>query len=244
MVDAVPVTHPAGWYDDPQNPAQQRYWDGGRWTEHQQPRQAPPAYPGQYGGGFGYAPQVPSTPDGVALSGWWKRVAARILDGLIVQICGLPLTGYFLFKGMKVLIDWEKQIFDDAVAGKQTPVSPTMPPGAYKWLLIATAIGLMLSFAYEYFFLTRSGSTPGKKILGISVRLREVPGPPPGSAVLKRFGLQSAFSLLALIPVVGTLFSLGGLLDDLWPLWDDKKQALHDKVGETNVVVGAQPPRR
>jgi uncharacterized RDD family membrane protein YckC len=26
------------------------------------------------------------------------------------------------------------------------------------------------------------------------------------------------------------------LLDYLWPLWDDKKQALHDKVAKTNVV--------
>jgi type IV pilus assembly protein PilA len=25
---------PAGWYADPQNPAAQRYWDGGQWTEH------------------------------------------------------------------------------------------------------------------------------------------------------------------------------------------------------------------
>jgi hypothetical protein len=26
-------------------------------------------------------------------------------------------------------------------------------------------------------------------------------------------------------------------------LWDDKKQAIHDKVGATNVVVGPQPKR-
>ena len=25
---------PAGWYRDPQNPADQRYWDGAGWTEH------------------------------------------------------------------------------------------------------------------------------------------------------------------------------------------------------------------
>jgi uncharacterized Tic20 family protein len=28
---------PAGWYPDPQNPSQQRYWDGSRWTENSQP---------------------------------------------------------------------------------------------------------------------------------------------------------------------------------------------------------------
>lgn len=25
---------PAGWYQDPQNPALQRYWDGAAWTQH------------------------------------------------------------------------------------------------------------------------------------------------------------------------------------------------------------------
>jgi hypothetical protein len=29
----------------------------------------------------------------------------------------------------------------------------------------------------------------------------------------------------------------------LWPLWDDKKQALHDKIVATNVVVGPQDGR-
>lgn len=32
---------PAGWYPDPTNPAQQRYWDGAAWTEHCAPM-APP----------------------------------------------------------------------------------------------------------------------------------------------------------------------------------------------------------
>src|SRR5919197_4452911 len=122
------VTTPAGWYDDPQDPSQQRYWDGVAWSGHLRPRQqaqptaqhgqayqGAPAYPGPspYQGGYGFQAQgqgqgqvqfqgqpyqqqggypgygypagygqmVPSTPDGVPLSGWWKRVAARILDG-------------------------------------------------------------------------------------------------------------------------------------------------------------------
>lgn len=30
----VPVSTPAGWYPDPVNPDQLRYWDGARWTHH------------------------------------------------------------------------------------------------------------------------------------------------------------------------------------------------------------------
>jgi uncharacterized RDD family membrane protein YckC len=43
------------------------------------------------------------------------------------------------------------------------------------------------------------------------------------------------------LALVGSSF--GTLIDCLWPLWDDKKQAIHDKVVATNVVVGPQPKR-
>jgi len=37
---------------------------------------------------------------------------------------------------------------------------------------------------------------------------------------------------------IGTFKGAGlySLLDVLWPLWDDKKQAIHDKIAGTNVV--------
>ena len=41
------MTHPAGWYPDPSNQTQQRYWDGKSWSEHTQPaaQMPPPAVP-------------------------------------------------------------------------------------------------------------------------------------------------------------------------------------------------------
>lgn len=36
MGDSTPQT-PAGWYPDPQDPSQLRYWDGQAWTEHRSP---------------------------------------------------------------------------------------------------------------------------------------------------------------------------------------------------------------
>ena len=41
---------------------------------------------------------------------------------------------------------------------------------------------------------------------------------------------------LGLVPFVGSVTGLYLLLDYLWPLWDDKKQAIHDKFAKTNVV--------
>ena len=290
------VTTPAGWYDDPHDPAQQRYWDGVAWSGHLRPRQqaqptaqhgqayqGAPAYPGPspYQGGYGfqgqghgqgpgqaqfqgqfqgqpypqqggypgygypagYGQMVPSTPDGVPLSGWWKRVAARILDGLIVTIMALPLSGYFLYQLFNVVFDFEQRVIDEAAAGR-TQTIDTLPTEAYKWLIPAALISLLVSFVYEYLFLTRKGATPGKMALGISVRLRDVPGPPPGTAVLKRWGFVAALSLGGQIPLAGGLFGLMSLLNYLWPLWDSRKQALHDKVAATNVVVGPQQTRQ
>lgn len=34
----APQLTPAGWYNDPQNEANVRWWDGATWTEHSQPR--------------------------------------------------------------------------------------------------------------------------------------------------------------------------------------------------------------
>src|SRR4029453_7403176 len=47
--NAVAVSFPAGWYDDPQDPTQQRYWDGEAWTEQRRAQQGPPPYQGQFG---------------------------------------------------------------------------------------------------------------------------------------------------------------------------------------------------
>ena len=192
--------------------------------------------------GFGYGPRIPSTPDGQPLSGWWRRVGARMLDGIIVFVGSLPLTGYFYWQYLQEVLVWERDIFDQASAGN-SGFSTELPWDALKWAIPATLIGLVISFLYEFFFLTRTGATLGKRAVGISVRLRDVPGPPPGLAVAKRFGLYNGLSLLGAVPTVGTLFGLLGLVNVLWPLWDDKKQALHDKVATTNVVMGPQPRR-
>jgi uncharacterized RDD family membrane protein YckC len=80
-------------------------------------------------------------------------------------------------------------------------------------------------------------------VVGISVRLRDKPGPPPLPAVLKRTAVKEGGAVFGGVPFLGTIGSLFTLVDDLWPLWDVKKQAIHDKVAATNVVVGPQPKR-
>jgi uncharacterized RDD family membrane protein YckC len=236
------VTQPAGWYDDPRDPSLYRYWDGEIWSSHVSPKAAPPV-PDQALGGqgpgqvsqqqAGWARPPATTPDGVLLAGWGVRAVARLLDGLFTFLLALPLTGWLFYRYITSAVDWSREMADQAAASGAVPVVPFPPWDVLKFAIAAGLVGLLVSASYEVFFLRRSGATPGKKILGISVRLRDRAGPPPMKTILGRTGFIFLMSLV----------SMGSLLDDLWPLWDEKKQALHDKVVATNVVVGSQPKR-
>ncbi|HEY9337764.1 MAG TPA: RDD family protein [Kribbella sp.] len=272
----------AGWYNDPEDPNQERYWDGSAWTDQRRPQEGPAPYQGQFGqsrtadapqygqraehgqvygqqaepapqygqrvpqqggypaypqadSGFGYQGQSSgTTPDGQLLSGWWRRVFALILDSIIAWFIALPLTGYFYYQSSQVMTSWLEDVMDAARAGSTTPVA--MPPEVFKYAIPASVIGYLVFFVYDYLCLVTKGRTPGKMATGIAVRLRDVPGPPPRGAAAKRCGFDLVLYLAGSIPVFGIFASLAILLNYLWPLWDDKKQALHDKVAGTQVV--------
>ncbi len=68
------------------------------------------------------------------------------------------------------------------------------------------------------------------------IRLRETPGPLSYSTILKRWAGQNAYVVLNYLPLIGFLGGLYTLIDHLFPLWDSRRQALHDKIAATNVV--------
>jgi uncharacterized RDD family membrane protein YckC len=198
-----------------------------------------------YGQQLDFQGNRPTTPDGVVLSGWWKRVLARIIDNIIVSIVVVPLTFSPMQRVVTILADFFQKIVAAAEAGSSTiPADPTADLNGPLMQISLTILAVYV--VYEVVFLTWTGATLGKKAVGISVRLRDKPGPPPLGAVLKRTAVKEGGSLIAAFPALGSfgLFgSLFTLFDSLWPLWDDKNQAIHDKVGATNVVVGPQPKR-
>lgn len=281
------MTQPSGWYDDPQDPSQLRYWDGVSWSSHVTPKVSPtvqdstigmpygvapaaqrphgpgsqgsqgaPAAPGQHGpaqrwpqGGpmpsygqpLGWQSNQATTPDGVVLSGWWKRVLAQIIDNIVVSIVALPLTFAPMKQAVNVLQDYFQQVANAVNAGSST--MPALPDSLSGPILQISVTILILNLVYEIAFLTRTGATPGKRVAGISVRLRDKPGPPTLDAVLKRTAVKQGGDVVGLVRVLGFFGSLFRTVDVLWPLWDVKKQAIHDKAASTNVVVGPQPRR-
>lgn len=226
------MTAQPGWYDDPWDPRRYRYWDGNEWTGHSSPKfmadvgtGQQPAHPVQAGG--------PRTADGVPLSGWWRRVGARILDGIITALLGLPLTFYFYVQFFEAYGDYTRRL---RAEGPQANVSFFPPGEVLQWALVVSLISTAVYVLYEAVLLRRSGATLGKRATGIRVRPSAGDGVLPWAVIARRIGVYFGLSTLATIPLVGILFSLLSLLNVLWPLWDDKRQTWHDKVAGTQVV--------
>lgn len=86
-----------------------------------------------------------------------------------------------------------------------------------------------------YYMLTMSawqGQTVGKRIAGIRV-VRE-----DGKPVDMTFAfVRQIIIIMILFNTLGAvLLLIPSLLNYLWPLWDDKHQALHDKIAHSRVV--------
>jgi uncharacterized RDD family membrane protein YckC len=247
------VTSQPGWHPDPVpaqpgQPPQLRYWDGSRWTEHTAPtapdQYALPAYQGTYGApadravaGYGYGVKPPATtPDGAPLAGWWHRVGAYLIDTLIVGIIVAIVAIPWIRDVWHTYRDWFDDVMDSSGAGSSNVDTGQLQRDVAKPLAIIVGIQLAISLCYHVGFLMWRQATPGKLLTGLRVRLRESPGRMPFGTVVVRWLSQFGVGLLGLVPVVGSLAGIYQLLDDLWPLWDDKKQAIHDKVAKTNVV--------
>ena len=271
------MTQPSGWYDDPNDADQLRYWDGVVWTDHAAPRKSPTVeqsrigmphevsnptplagqgqqreqtgWPGQLDRQSQQRPGTPqwpgvqlgrpqpTTPDGAVLSGWWRRVVARVVDGIICGLVTVAVTYPWLTHAAGIMNGYFRDTFDAAANGG---TAPPMPSGLASALLPISLASLAIYFVYEVVLLTLFATSPGRLLVGISVRLREQPGIPPLSAVLRRTVVKEGGGWIGLLPVLGLVGSLFTMLDSLWPLWDDRKQAVHDKVGATNVVIGQQ----
>jgi uncharacterized RDD family membrane protein YckC len=287
----------AGWYDDPENSDNLRYFDGVVWTTHtttkapvvptaprvptvptvptvqvstpgagwgqqqpqqygQQPQQygkQPQQYgqqPQQYGQQqdgqpayssapvYGAALGLKTTPDGQPLASYGQRVGAWVLDALILLVVVGLLASYWIGQLVRWYVTFLDGVMNDAAAGG----TPTFDQASITaeitgYVLPISLITFVVTVLYQVVFLTLKGATPGKMAVGISVRLRSRPGTLTLLDAVKRQGVYVATSALYLVPLVGFISMFVKLLDVLWPLWDDNRQALHDKIAGTNVVV-------
>ena len=229
------MSQPPGWY--PNSQGQMQYWDGTQWGEVQQEQQQqsappPPGYgappPPGYGAApppppaYGYGQPAPPVYGQPAYGyGYGSPPLPQVLQGKEFADFGIRVGAY--------LIDIVIYFVALAVA-VGIAVALDNPVG---WVLFALIfIG---AWFIPAFFMARQGEkngmTIGKQVCNIRVLKEDGQAIGFGFAALREVAVRQL-----LIGFVGGFFFVVPLLDLLWPLWDDKKQALHDKIVSTYVV--------
>jgi uncharacterized RDD family membrane protein YckC len=143
-----------------------------------------------------------------------KRILAHIIDGFIVGLGAIPGV-ILMFVGVGLAASTSTpsgRLSDDAAAG------------AVGIILLAYAViflGVIALWLYNCYLLGRDGATIGKRLM--KVKVLDAQGQPLGfgKAFLRELVKQA----------------LGGFcfILLLWPLWDEQKQGLQDKMFGTHV---------
>jgi uncharacterized RDD family membrane protein YckC len=94
-------------------------------------------------------------------------------------------------------------------------------------LLVALAAVPLAPLYFAFLHAGARGQTLGKRATGIAVK---------DERTLGRLSLGRSLGRAYLTAVLWWAFYVGGVLDALWPLWDSKNQALHDKAVGSIVV--------
>jgi uncharacterized RDD family membrane protein YckC len=171
---------------------------------------APPQGPYQTPGGAPPAPYgAPERASGAALASYGQRVGAYLIDGVIAAIPGL--IGYIL-------------IFVAAAAANDGRANGGL--AAIGGLLILVSV--LFAIWNQGWRQGATGQSIGKGIMKIKL-VRAADGVPPGGGVgLGRWFIRQILS--------GLTSGVYGVITLLWPLWDERRQTLDDKILSTLVV--------
>lgn len=166
-----------------------------------------------------WAPPPPPYPPPQHYASFWIRVAAYLIDGLVLLPLSIPFA----------IAIWSRvsDEIDRSMATGQGAQLNTVVGHYWGWALVV-ASG---TYAYQVLMVRYLGGTLGKLAVGIRVRI--VGGAIAGwREALLRPLLQLIVGLGSFVPGAGLIT----LLDDLWMIWDRQSQTLHDKVANTIVV--------
>jgi uncharacterized RDD family membrane protein YckC len=172
----------------------------------------------------------PAAPIHANLSGWWPRVGATLLDGLIVFALNLPT----LFLALAVAMGGGLRVHSAGTGHATFTLSHEMKVVA----VIAGLAYLVSALLYAPLLLRRegrhNGQTWGKQALSIQV-VRDSGAPVDlGTAILREVVAKLVIlGALGYVPIIG---GFAWLVWDLWPLWDSTNRAPHDMIARTHVV--------
>ncbi|MFB4310754.1 RDD family protein [Actinomadura sp. GTD37] len=203
-----------------------------------QPQYAQPGYaqPG-YGPPLPQAPPLPGygAPGGPqdALAGRLARLGAGILDSVLLSIVAVPAA--------LVSIRWDK-LTESVESGE--PITDPLDMYNIPVLLAGYLVVFILGFGYFTVAHAKWGQTLGKKAFSIRVvKAADWSAVTWGQSAVREavvYAIALVTVLLNFLAAGGALLGIVGLLDNAWILWDERRQALHDKAAGT-VVMKATP---
>jgi len=151
------------------------------------------------------------------LAGWWSRVGATLIDGLIISVGALIILAIF------------GSVFSIGFLGSDEAGIASLVVG----LILGVVAVAIVSLIYAPLMMARTnGKTLGRMATGIRVVRAS------GEPITFGFAMLREVAVKALLFGVAGSFTAGlaNLLDVLWPLWDDENRALHDFVVDTRTV--------
>lgn len=170
--------------------------------------------------------------DGTPYASYGSRVGAFFLDGIIKVALNLILGGWAFYLALRAQIDG----YLAAVQRGEQPPSLDITHASAGWLAVYLVIVASIGMIYSVTFLTRRGATPGKMAVGIRVRDIASGDRLTVTAAAKRYLISFATALSSASGIVGSLTLGLWTLDHLMPLFDPRRQALHDKLAGSEVV--------
>jgi len=175
-------------------------------------------------------PTTALNPSTAAYAPWPRRVLASLLDGAIVSVPTVIMSILFLASshphfgtapaGASVSCSYGNGLF---LCSDGTSLHFNIGQ-FYLWL----AVIYVLWGAYVVTALAKSGSTIGMRALNIRIVTADTFERLSLGRSLARYAAQLGISVVSYL-----VMGLPGLLDDLWPLWDARRQTLHDKIAST-----------
>ncbi len=165
----------------------------------------PPGHPGPpLQPGVVYSSPGPPLPPGATYAQWGDRVVGYLIDSLLV---GAGMLVLYLALGSLLAM----------FAGLGSQAAGTM---CCMMIVLFPLASLGVGFYNRVYLVAQRGSSIGQgvmklKVVDINGNLLTV-----GTALIRLLAQVG----LSFVPVVGPL------LDLLWPLWDEKRQTLHDKA--------------
>jgi uncharacterized RDD family membrane protein YckC len=221
---------PAGYGTSAQNGTSPQYGTSAHYGTPP-PNGRPSRYGGQPGGAYAPYPGGPGGPVGPepGLAEWWRRLLGRLIDVVAVAIVLLPISIPLLSHPWSRL----EQVSNQYPNLNTSAAQNAFTAAENKFVVAFWTLGLIAAavwFCYDAFQHAKWGQTLGKRVLSTRVVSAYDGSPITAPVAVRR---AAVYALIPVIPLLGTFFAL---LNDLWLLWDRRRQCLHDKAARTIVI--------